>query len=182
MDRIALDAGRDIWLEKTPRHYLHAGLIQGLVPESHVIHMVRDGREVVASIYDRARLYPDIFKRQRDPAYGIRAWNRAMKFHCRFAGRPGHSVVVYEKLVKDPREALCRLCDETGLAFHEEMLVPGNSGAFILPEEKWKAGSRKPIQDGRSKFFKLFDSKTQHTISRSLDMEKYAALSSMDTP
>jgi hypothetical protein len=98
LDELARAAGKDIWLEKTPRHVLHAARIRALVPDSAFIHILRDGRDVVASMVDRARKFPEEFSRQSDPSYGIRQWNQSLRATEVAMNDPGHILVLYESL------------------------------------------------------------------------------------
>jgi hypothetical protein len=50
LDRLTLEEEKDIWLEKTPRHVFYVDYIKRYVDNAHVIHLIRDGRDVVASI------------------------------------------------------------------------------------------------------------------------------------
>jgi len=176
LDRIALASGCRSWLEKTPRHFLHARAIQRLVPRARVIHVIRDGRDVVASIADRARRHPDRFPRQHDPRYGIAEWNRAIAVHARCAGRPGHVFVFYEDLVAHPERELTRLAHECGLDFHPDMLKGADPSSFVRESETWKDAVAGPIRADRSKFRELFDARHRRRIERALHLRQYGAL------
>ncbi|MBT8395681.1 MAG: sulfotransferase, partial [Gemmatimonadetes bacterium] len=75
LDGLAAANGKKAWVEKTPRHVFHARRIGRVVPGVSCVHIIRRGEDVVASIVDRAKRYPDRFPRQADPGYGIRQWN-----------------------------------------------------------------------------------------------------------
>jgi hypothetical protein len=168
-DAVARGAGKEIWLEKTPRHVLHASRIIRMVPDSLFIHIIRDGRDVVASIVDRARRFPGKFPRQADPAYGIRQWNRSLDA-TEFAMRePGHVTVLYKSLSEHPEETLRALCDVIGIEFTETMLVRSPEREFVTQEEDWKASPPGPIRPSPSKFAQLFDETTQAEIDIELE-------------
>jgi hypothetical protein len=75
MEAIAGKQGVSRWAESTPLHLLYLPLIKRLIPEALVIHIIRDGRDVTASLHrigwirplpwDRTRafLVPAIFWR-----------------------------------------------------------------------------------------------------------------------
>lgn len=169
LDALAQGKDRDVWVEKTPRHVLHATRIQTLVPNSRFLHMVRDGRDVVASIVDRARKFPDRFGRQADPAYGIALWNRSMRATEAAMSRPGHHVIHYHALASRPGETLEALCASIGIDFEEEMIQERKGSDFILPDEAWKKPLTGPIRPSASKFHDLFDEETRHRINKGLD-------------
>lgn len=172
-DSLAKAQGKDIWLEKTPRHVLHAERIGAVVPESLCIHMVRNGSDVVASIVDRAKRYPDRFPRQGDPSYGIRQWNQSLRATAQAIRRPGHVVVFYDALVSETEATLQALCEIIGIDFQEGMTVPGDPGEFIQPEEGWKSQVAGGIKPADSKFEKLFDLVTRSRILGGLEEEAY---------
>ncbi len=177
LDAWAEAAGADCWLEKTPRHFIHAGRITRLVEGARMVHVVRDGREVVASIVDRARRYPHRFPRQRDPGYAVRLWNRAVRHHRACLGRPGHRLVHYEALVDDPEGVVRSLCEWLDLEFCPSMLDPRSTAGFVREGEAWKAGAGRPIHPPQGKFDRLFDPASRARIERALDWRSYARLS-----
>lgn len=170
LDEMARDRGKRMWLEKTPRHVLHAPRIRRMVPDSVFIHMVRDGRDVVASIVDRARRFPESFPRQENPRYGIRQWNRSLEATRTAMQEEGHVVVLYEGLARHPRKTLQSLCSRLGLTFQESMLRREGSRAFVSAREDWKARSDGPIRPAESKFGRVFDEATRKRIEGELKL------------
>lgn len=173
LDELARKNQKDVWVEKTPRHVLHASWIRRLVPDSIFFHMVRDGKDVVASIVDRARRYPDRFRRQADPTYGITLWNRSMGATRAAMAEAGHVIVHYHTLASRPRETLEAVCSCIGIPFEEGMLEDRSPGEFVLEEEAWKKPLSGPIRPSPSKFESLFEKDTRDRINRALDQRFY---------
>ncbi len=111
MDTMARKQGVERWAESTPLHLLYLPLIKKLIPDALVIHIIRDGRDVTASLHrigwirplpwDRARafLVPAIFWRwivEKGRRYGRAMSGDYMEVH-------------YEELVQNPRDALARI-------------------------------------------------------------------------
>jgi len=184
LDAVARGVGKEIWLEKTPRHVLHAARIRRMIPDSLFIHMIRDGRDVVASIVDRARRFPGKFPRQADPTYGIRQWNRSLRATELAMKEPGHVVVLYDSLSEHPEETLRALCVVIGIEFGERMLLSSPERDFVTAEEGWKASPSGPIRPSPSKFTQLFDETTQAEISVELEMDFFEEVTARlsDTP
>jgi len=176
LDRMALAHGADSWLEKTPRHVLHALRIQEMVPDSLCIHVVRDGRDVVASIVDRARRFPDRFQRQDRAEYGIRQWNRSVQATQEAMGREGHLVVIYEALVQAPEETLRTICQLLELPFEPAMLESAEELSFVRDKEAWKGDVNAPIEKAPSKFPKVFDAGTRERIEKQLRLTTFHKL------
>ena len=75
MEAVARKQGVERWAESTPLHLLYLTLIKKVIPDALVVHIIRDGRDVTASLHrigwirplpwDRSRafLVPAIFWR-----------------------------------------------------------------------------------------------------------------------
>jgi len=176
LDGLAEAHGKDVWVEKTPRHVLHARRIHRLVPDALCIHMVRRGEDVVASIVDRARKYPHRFPRQAKPAYGVRQWNRSLEATVGVLDQRGHAVVVYEQLVSALESTIHTLCGIIGLAFEEEMLIPADRSAFTDPSEEWKSAVNAPVAAAPSKFEGAFPQDVRRWITGSLNTALWGEL------
>jgi hypothetical protein len=111
MEAIARKQGVHRWAESTPLHLLYLPLIKKVIPDALVIHIIRDGRDVAASLHrigwirplawDRARafLVPAIFWRwivTKGRRYGQALQGDYMEVH-------------YEDLVQNPRGTLARI-------------------------------------------------------------------------
>ena len=111
MEAIARKQGAHRWAESTPLHLLYLPLIKKVIPDALVIHIIRDGRDVAASMHrigwirplawDRARafLVPAIFWRwivSKGRRYGQALQGDYMEVH-------------YEDLVQNPRGTLARI-------------------------------------------------------------------------
>jgi len=111
MEAIARQQGVERWAESTPLHMLYLPLIKKVVPDALVVHIIRDGRDVAASLHrigwirplpwDRSHafLVPAIFWRWivgKGRQYGQAMGGDYMEVH-------------YEQLVEHPRETLACL-------------------------------------------------------------------------
>ncbi len=111
MEAIARKQGVARWAESTPLHMLYLPLIKKVIPDALVIHIIRDGRDVTASLHrigwirplpwdrKRAFLVPAIFWRwivSKGRGYGQAMGGDYLEIH-------------YEDLVQNPRETLARL-------------------------------------------------------------------------
>jgi len=173
LDALAEAYGKDTWVEKTPRHVFHARRIQRAVPGALCIHMVRKGEDVVASIVDRGKRFPERFPRQSDPSYGIRQWNQSMRATEVAMKEPGHAVVFYESLVAAVDPTLRTLCGIVGLDFEAGMLTPADRTSFTSVDEEWKSQVNAPVEMASSKFEKLFDEGTRARITERLERDVF---------
>ena len=98
--------GKIRWAEKTPKYALHPDFINGIFPESQIIHIIRDGRDVVNSYRDRWGYVRAIG--------GIEAWRRyilaAKKFARTVTGERFYELH-YEDLVNDAEGTMGKLLE-----------------------------------------------------------------------
>src|SRR5205823_4966966 len=111
LDEWTLKQGKTVWLEKTPWHVRHVVEIERLVPAPKFIHIVRNGSDVIASTFELAKKYPDTWGRGWSLDNCIDNWLADASISSRNRERPNHFVVRYERLVRDQRSMLERLCE-----------------------------------------------------------------------
>ena len=101
-----------IFLEKTPRHIWHVDYVKRVVPDAKFILMTRDGRDVVASLYERTGdIHGAILRYKDDSLLTIRQLDN-------------HSAVLvrYEDLIANPRIELINIMNFLELKFEDSML------------------------------------------------------------
>ena len=111
METIAGKQGVDRWAESTPLHLLYLPLIKKLIPDALIIHIIRDGRDVAASLNKIGWIRPYPWDRRRSLVLAGLFWKWIVS-RGRRCGRdlgPDYLEVHYEDLVGKPRETLARL-------------------------------------------------------------------------
>lgn len=102
--------------EKTPANILHFTQLRRLFPDSPLIGIVRDGRDVVASLlsmdWTDARGRPMAIT--RDAGAAAELWVRSVEAGARMHEDPGYLELRYERLVTAPEEEIGRLFDKLG--------------------------------------------------------------------
>lgn len=179
MDRMALDAGKTIWVEKTPMHLYAIDEIQKKIPDAKIIHIVRNGPDVVASLIKATREYPAQWAkfggwwRRNWKGYTIETavarWNLDFMISKRKIGATNHLVVRFEDVVNNPKKMALTLCNFLDLSFEEGMCNPSTTVQQIVrQDEPWKANNAKPIGQRQSLFDKMFTMSEQAHIKRLL--------------
>lgn len=111
-------------IEKTPQHVFYAHRILALWGQARIIELVRDGRDVVASLAARSRS-ADWAPAEREAQ--IDRWVRAVEFgRDRRASRLASGrwmTVRYEDLVDDPIPAIANLFDFIEVDASEEFIT-----------------------------------------------------------
>jgi hypothetical protein len=105
------------WGDKSPPYCLHLDRIQGLLPEAHIVHLIRDGRDAAVSVKG---LW---FAPGQDMASLARHWRDSILTTRRLAQTCPHYLEIhYEELLHNTRAVLQRICRFIDLPFHSDML------------------------------------------------------------
>jgi hypothetical protein len=111
--------GRTRFGEKTPDHARRADVLCSLFPDCALVHLVRDPRDVVASLLRMP--WGD-----RSVLANTRQWVECERGALAVRERPNYVRVVFEDLVANPEVELGRLCEFVGLPFSAAMLEAGD--------------------------------------------------------
>lgn len=119
--------GKPRWSEKTPMNVRHFGWVLEHFPNARLVHMIRDGRDVVCSSAEHPdRRWVDgrwVWALHPRPLEDIaKWWVRDTGAGMRFRGHPAYHEVRYEDLVADPVSTTRRLCAFLGEPFDPTML------------------------------------------------------------
>jgi hypothetical protein len=106
--------------EKTPQHALFAAELMDWYPAARLIHVVRDPRDVVASL----RRMP---WGSGSPLAEAKLWRACVEGAEACAGRPGFLRLRYETLIAQPEQELRRVCAFLGEEF-TPALLEGEAG------------------------------------------------------
>lgn len=128
--------GKPRWGDKRPAYLYHLPTLLRLFPDAQIIHIVRDGRDCVASIQSMPWW-------QTGKVGAVTAWLQSMDLARRARARlraDQFYEVHYERLVVEPRAELEALCAFLGEAFSDDMLEPHRQAGAAVPEYKvWHA-------------------------------------------
>jgi len=146
MDNLACQNENTVWLEKTPSHIFVVDAIERYIPDGRFIHIVRDGRAVVASLYEAIKKYPRVWG-NRSLIELVELWNKAIKESARHVGKENHFFVRYETLTTQPTKSLMEICQFLSLEFEKSMLEGYRKAAHkvILSGEEWVRRACEPI-------------------------------------
>lgn len=131
---LAQAAGKTIPCEQTPRYIFYARALLERYPKSHVVHLVRDPRAVMASQKNRWRRR-SLAAAGSVPRYETlrvwvnyhpftvaRLWSQATRAALLLRDHPRCTVLRYEDLVARPEPTVRALCERLNLAFDPCML------------------------------------------------------------
>jgi protein-tyrosine sulfotransferase len=126
--RVRADTGKARWAEKTPQNIRNLDWILARFPQASVIHVIRDGRDVVCSM----RQHPDwrwvgggwqkVLAPRAIESYA-RRWLDDTAAGMSWRGDPRYVEVRYEDLLADPPAVLRAICDGIGVTADLEWLA-----------------------------------------------------------
>jgi len=105
------------WGDQSPIHTFFLPNILSIFPNAKFVHLIRDGRDVVASLIKMngdASLYESIY-RWKESIFRVKKMRRKIK-------DVNYLEVKYEELVSDPETALRKVSDFIGIAYSNTML------------------------------------------------------------
>ena len=118
-DRVKVEAGKERWAEKTPQNIRNLDWILERFPRASVVHIIRDGRDVVCSM----RQHPDwrwldggwqkVLVPRSIESY-TRRWLADTATGMAWREDPRYVEVRYEDLVADPEVVMRAICDGVG--------------------------------------------------------------------
>lgn len=163
---------KSIFLEKTPEHIYFLNYIEELVPDAKIIHIIRSGADVVASLYEVSHKYPQGFAGAWSIDYCLERWKEAVEITSSHLNKPNHFLVRYEQLVESPQVVLEQICHFLEIEFESQMLEDYQAVAkqVSLNTEHWKTPVSQTIQNTNSqKFYKVFDESQREYIEQQLE-------------
>jgi len=133
--------GKPRWGEKTPQHARFSETLCEWYPGGTLIHMIRDPRDVVASL-------------QRMPWAADSVVENAWRWLAdnlparRCSHRPQYLPVRYETLVTQPEQEVARICQRLGEEYLPSLLDP-EGHAPVIPPVPWTKNALEPITTER---------------------------------
>lgn len=174
LDKIAIKDEGDLsqesryWLEKTPRHLHYISSIESTRPGHKFLHILREGKHVVASLHLATQRHPDQWDGERSVHKCISWWKQDVKQSLKYVDNPNHLLVVYEQLISDPQLVLNKICRFLSLPFDRQMLSEYHKTADQITEEgeQWKSRNYETDLTKSNKLQQHYDEETIAYITR----------------
>jgi hypothetical protein len=173
LDKNTIKNKKSIWIEKTPSHLRAIDFIEKHISDAIFIHVVRDGRDVVASLYEATNKY----SKEWGGGYSIKdALDRYIsdvQISEKYTHKSNHLYVRYEDLIVEKKKTLDKICEFLIINknnFSDDSFYRG----VVDNSEKWKKlnQSTKIIDTRGKKFNKIFTEKEQEYIELCLKNKK----------
>ena len=145
----AKSRGKGRWADKTPRYALSLGYINELFPTCQIVHVIRDGRDVVASHRDRWGYWSAVKAAEK--------WPRYIKAARRVGDRlpdDRYFEVHYEDVVLDTEKTLRQLLGFLGEQWDEAVLHHDEAEHDVAGRYEQFSGERRANASDRSAVYR----------------------------
>ena len=168
LDLIAEENRTSNWIEKTPRHLHAIKNIKQRIPDSKFIHILRNGKDTVASMYNATNKYPKewakLSKFRKFNGLSLEEcvdrWNYDYKESMKWYNEKDHHHIVFDKLIQSTENELKKLCKFLGLNYCSGMLkFYEDFNAIVEDKEKWKDNNKKPVLNRINTYREVFSEK-----------------------
>lgn len=147
LDGLAVEENKSIWLEKTPEHIYFIQDIQRLVPDAKFIHILRNGMDTIASLYEATRTFSNLWGGVWDLEHCIERWKDAVLISHKYVNESRHMFVKYEELIDNKNLVLAGICDFIGIEYDAAMLINYKKNAANLSLNlPWHQGITRDVQ------------------------------------
>ncbi|GII90856.1 sulfotransferase family protein [Sinosporangium siamense] len=134
--------GKARWGDKRPSYIKQIDILLRLFPDAQFVHLIRDGRDCVASLKEMPWYTLDVY-------HAVATWAEAIDFGRRYARRlPADTYyeLRYEDLTADPETELKRLCVFLGEDFDPAMCSPREAASVAVPVHKvWHSNTHADV-------------------------------------
>jgi len=172
LDMVTLENGKKLWLEKTPQHLHYVKPIEKYIRNTKFIHVVRNGEDVVASLYEVTHKYPKIWGGPRTIDQCVKRWIEDVNITISYISRRNHMAIKYEELVDDPTKILKSACDFIGVEYHLSMLKKYGvlANKILIKGENWKQEVKRSIKNNNGKkFLYVFNREKREYVRKLLE-------------
>lgn len=144
MESIARKQGVPRWAECTPLHTLYLPLIKLLLPDALVIHIIRDGRDVAASLHRIGWIRPFPWDRSRAYLPPAIFWKWIVGKGRRYGQAMGgdYIEVHYEDVVQRPRETLAVISSFIGQDLDYDHIQQNAIGSLNDPNSSFRGDGK----------------------------------------
>ncbi|MEG3910756.1 sulfotransferase [Microcoleus sp. w1-18aA5] len=158
LDGLAAEQKKSIWLEKTPEHIYFIDDIERFLPDAKFIHILRNGMDTIASMYDATRSFNELWGAGWDLNHCIYRWEHAMLTSHKYINKSNHILVKYEELLDNKTLILGQICNFMGIEYDDTMLVNYQEKAAKLSLNlPWHKGIERDVKSSNvHKYHKIF--------------------------
>jgi len=164
LDQRALAAGCRNWVEHALEGPVGKRALERALAGVRIVHVVRDGRDVVAAACSAIAAQGSGLCRYPDAARAIVQWNRTIAWQERVLGRLGHVCILFEDWNRAPQGEARRVAHACGL--------PDDPPHTVVSVDEPTASAH----SDRRQLRELFSRRERQRLQAALDLERYGRL------
>jgi hypothetical protein len=172
MDAGLKEYNKTLWGEKTPEHTLMVDQLYKLFPKAYFIFMIRDGREVTASLYKRNNLKRPCLSRLLLSAATWKIYARTIMNFQKSNLKAASLTVKLEDLTSNPEKNMVKICDFLSIPYNKKMLEFTYSNS-AYEDQKLKQRNKTGISPVHSKWKQIILPNHQNLINWFLQSELF---------
>ena len=156
------------WLEKTPQNLWFLKFIKKYKKDFKIVHIERNPRDTIASIYDACMKYPDSWGYQTIEDV-VHLWKQASYLNDSWRNNPLHYFCQYEDICSNQHEEISKILDFLSINSVTNQGVSSHLNVvdqLIENSEVWKSGVKNSVSLADSKFKKVFTESEQNLVDR----------------
>jgi len=155
--------GKCRWVEKSPEHLMYIHDIRRYFPQSPIIRIMRDPRDVALSLVKAPWAPPNFLE-------ALMFWRKYDEHSAMFFQQDHNCYTIYyENLVAATERELGRLCSFIGEEYEHQMLDTSKSASKVVAEKEiWHRIVHKPVDKKRIQVWKKELPKEQNRLAEAL--------------
>lgn len=171
LDQYCNENNYSCWSEKSPNHVFYIDEICKSFGDAKFIHVVRDGADVVSSIYDAMERNASWSGRYESIKVIAEVWNSAVENSSLCVGKSNHMFVNYQNIKGNEEKIVSSIASFLGVEDDEvdEAELIRRRSMLVYEDEVWKSGlSQGSSFSAENKFDQIFSKVDRRRIGEYL--------------
>jgi|SaaInlLV_10m_DNA_2_1039722.scaffolds.fasta_scaffold00838_11 hypothetical protein len=164
LDTYTINHNKRIWIEKTPNHLHTLDIIEKFIPDAIFIHLIRDPRDTIASLYEATNKYTEHWNQQYTISEAVERYNRDINISKKYVDKRNHLIIKYEDLIVN-KNNINTVFEYINLNIHDISDI-NNYSSIVSTKEPWKKLNKdnKIVDTRNKKFNELFNEEEKKYI------------------
>ena len=182
LDDLALKNKSIGWIEKTPKHLHYLSYIHQYMPNAKIVHLVRNGLDVSASLFEASNNYPKAWGGSRSPRACAERWVHDIKISFSKLSCKNHKIITYEDLTLNTDNTLSdikRFLYLPETSNYSQTNSEQQFNSLVLVSEPWKK-YHSGVRLSKGKANKVFSPQERSIVLEIVNQVKYSSFSHFD--
>ncbi|MDX2369619.1 MAG: sulfotransferase [Colwellia sp.] len=166
LDIYTINQNKSVWIEKTPNHLHAIDIIEKYMPDAIFIHLIRDPKDNVASLYEATNKYTEHWNQQYTISEAVDRYNQDVAISKQYKDKNNHLIIKYEDLITNKKN-IHAVFEYINLDILNVEDV-NNYSSIVSNNEPWKGLNKnnKIVDTRNKKFNELFNEEERLHIQK----------------